>query len=125
MASVNPVERSCLLIADSFGYTAYLVGVELDHAEDIVLGNWHRLDGPLDVGVEVPDSLGWGSDLDRRAEVAHQLAGSRDEASSGPGERESTGSGDGEFTAGLRFFRRGARSSWPERSGKTYSAHGS
>jgi hypothetical protein len=33
---VNPVERSCLLIADISGYTAYLAGVELDHAQDIL-----------------------------------------------------------------------------------------
>ena len=33
---MNPVERSCLLIADISGYTAYLAGVELDHAQDIL-----------------------------------------------------------------------------------------
>jgi uncharacterized protein YndB with AHSA1/START domain len=33
---VNPVERSCLLIADISGYTSYLAGVELDHAQDIL-----------------------------------------------------------------------------------------
>jgi uncharacterized protein YndB with AHSA1/START domain len=33
---VNPVERTCLLIADISGYTAYLAGVELDHAQDIL-----------------------------------------------------------------------------------------
>ena len=29
-------EPACLLIADISGYTAYLAGVELDHAEDIL-----------------------------------------------------------------------------------------
>jgi uncharacterized protein YndB with AHSA1/START domain len=33
---VNPVERACLLIADISGYTSYLAGVELDHAQDIL-----------------------------------------------------------------------------------------
>jgi uncharacterized protein YndB with AHSA1/START domain len=33
---VNAVERNCLLIADISGYTAYLAGVELDHAQDIL-----------------------------------------------------------------------------------------
>jgi uncharacterized protein YndB with AHSA1/START domain len=33
---VNPLERSCLLIADISGYTSYLAGVELDHAQDIL-----------------------------------------------------------------------------------------
>jgi hypothetical protein len=33
---VNPVERTSLLIADISGYTAYLAGVELDHAQDIL-----------------------------------------------------------------------------------------
>ena len=33
---MNPVERSCLLIADISGYTGYLAGVELDHAQDIL-----------------------------------------------------------------------------------------
>jgi hypothetical protein len=31
-----PTERACLLIADISGYTGYLAGVELDHAEDIL-----------------------------------------------------------------------------------------
>ena len=31
-----PPERSCLLIADISGYTSYLAGVELDHAQDIL-----------------------------------------------------------------------------------------
>ena len=33
---MNPVERTCLLIADISGYTSYLAGVELDHAQDIL-----------------------------------------------------------------------------------------
>ena len=33
---MNPVEPSCLLIADISGYTSYLAGVELDHAQDIL-----------------------------------------------------------------------------------------
>ena len=33
---MNPLERSCLLIADISGYTSYLAGVELDHAQDIL-----------------------------------------------------------------------------------------
>src|SRR4051794_28512162 len=33
---MNQVERSCLLIADISGYTSYLAGVELDHAQDIL-----------------------------------------------------------------------------------------
>jgi uncharacterized protein YndB with AHSA1/START domain len=33
---VKPPERTCLLIADISGYTAYLAGVELDHAQDIL-----------------------------------------------------------------------------------------
>lgn len=36
-------ERTCLLIADIAGYTSYLAGVELDHAQDI-LPTWS---GPL------------------------------------------------------------------------------
>ena len=33
---MNPIEPSCLLIADISGYTSYLAGVELDHAQDIL-----------------------------------------------------------------------------------------
>src|SRR5215813_549789 len=33
---MNPVERNCLLIADISGYTGYLAGVKLDHAQDIL-----------------------------------------------------------------------------------------
>lgn len=33
---MDPIERSCLLIADISGYTSYLAGVELDHAQDIL-----------------------------------------------------------------------------------------
>jgi uncharacterized protein YndB with AHSA1/START domain len=33
---LQPPERTCLLIADISGYTAYLAGVELDHAQDIL-----------------------------------------------------------------------------------------
>lgn len=33
---LNPVERTCLLIADISGYTSYLAAVELDHAQDIL-----------------------------------------------------------------------------------------
>ena len=33
---VKPPERACLLIADISGYTSYLAGVELDHAQDIL-----------------------------------------------------------------------------------------
>jgi uncharacterized protein YndB with AHSA1/START domain len=33
---VQPPERTCLLIADISGYTSYLAGVELDHAQDIL-----------------------------------------------------------------------------------------
>jgi uncharacterized protein YndB with AHSA1/START domain len=33
---MNPLERTCLLIADISGYTNYLAGVELDHAQDIL-----------------------------------------------------------------------------------------
>lgn len=32
----NPPEPACLLIADISGYTTYLAGVELDHAQDIL-----------------------------------------------------------------------------------------
>ena len=32
----NAAERTCLLIADISGYTSYLAGVELDHAQDIL-----------------------------------------------------------------------------------------
>jgi len=32
----NQPERACLLIADISGYTSYLAGVELDHAQDIL-----------------------------------------------------------------------------------------
>ena len=32
----NAPERACLLIADISGYTSYLAGVELDHAQDIL-----------------------------------------------------------------------------------------
>ena len=33
---MTPPERTCLLIADISGYTSYLAGVELDHAQDIL-----------------------------------------------------------------------------------------
>ena len=33
---LTPPERTCLLIADISGYTSYLAGVELDHAQDIL-----------------------------------------------------------------------------------------
>jgi uncharacterized protein YndB with AHSA1/START domain len=33
---MKPIESSCLLIADISGYTSYLAGVELDHAQDIL-----------------------------------------------------------------------------------------
>ena len=33
---MNPSARTCLLIADISGYTSYLAGVELDHAQDIL-----------------------------------------------------------------------------------------
>ena len=33
---MQPPERTCLLIADISGYTSYLAGVELDHAQDIL-----------------------------------------------------------------------------------------
>ena len=33
---LNAPERACLLIADISGYTSYLAGVELDHAQDIL-----------------------------------------------------------------------------------------
>ena len=33
---MKPPERTCLLIADISGYTSYLAGVELDHAQDIL-----------------------------------------------------------------------------------------
>jgi hypothetical protein len=33
---MRPIEASCLLIADISGYTSYLAGVELDHAQDIL-----------------------------------------------------------------------------------------
>jgi uncharacterized protein YndB with AHSA1/START domain len=36
MPDVKPPERACLLIADISGYTSYLAGVELDHAQDIL-----------------------------------------------------------------------------------------
>jgi len=36
-AAVRPsLERACLAIADVSGYTGYLAGVELDHAQDIL-----------------------------------------------------------------------------------------
>src|SRR5439155_10668275 len=35
-AAMPGVERGCLLIADISGYTAYLSGVELEHAHDIL-----------------------------------------------------------------------------------------
>ena len=36
-AAVRPsLERACLAIADVSGYTSYLAGVELDHAQDIL-----------------------------------------------------------------------------------------
>ena len=34
--TMQPPERTCLLIADISGYTSYLAGVELDHAQDIL-----------------------------------------------------------------------------------------
>jgi hypothetical protein len=33
---MKPAEPTCLLIADISGYTSYLAGVELDHAQDIL-----------------------------------------------------------------------------------------
>jgi hypothetical protein len=35
-AVINGPERACLAIADVSGYTGYLAGVELDHAQDIL-----------------------------------------------------------------------------------------
>src|SRR5437868_14665699 len=35
-AMLNAPESACLLIADITGYTGYLAGVELDHAQDIL-----------------------------------------------------------------------------------------
>jgi class 3 adenylate cyclase len=32
----NKTEAACLVIADITGYTSYLAGVELDHAQDIL-----------------------------------------------------------------------------------------
>lgn len=34
--AMNSIERGCFLIADVSGYTRYLGGVELDHAQDIL-----------------------------------------------------------------------------------------
>jgi len=34
--TTNAPESACLLIADISGYTSYLAGVELDHAQDIL-----------------------------------------------------------------------------------------
>ena len=33
---LNQTEPACLVIADITGYTSYLAGVELDHAQDIL-----------------------------------------------------------------------------------------
>ena len=33
---LNQPEPACLVIADITGYTSYLAGVELDHAQDIL-----------------------------------------------------------------------------------------
>ena len=33
---MDATERACLVIADMSGYTGYLAGVELDHAQDIL-----------------------------------------------------------------------------------------
>ena len=33
---LNAPEPACLVIADISGYTSYLAGVELDHAQDIL-----------------------------------------------------------------------------------------
>ena len=33
---LNTPEPACLVIADISGYTSYLAGVELDHAQDIL-----------------------------------------------------------------------------------------
>src|SRR4051795_496246 len=37
-AMLNQSEPACLVIADISGYTSYLAGVELDHAQDILAG---------------------------------------------------------------------------------------
>ena len=46
---LNPPERTCLLIADISGYTSYLAGVELDHAQDILADLASRLTTEFDV----------------------------------------------------------------------------
>jgi hypothetical protein len=40
-------EPACLLIADISGYTSYLVGVELDHAQDILADLMNTVVGAL------------------------------------------------------------------------------
>lgn len=47
MAVSGTQERACLLIADISGYTDYLQGVELDHAQDVIADLMSALVNPL------------------------------------------------------------------------------
>src|SRR3954452_4233554 len=45
-----PTESACLVIADISGYTGYLAGVELDHAQDILADLMGAIVGALRPG---------------------------------------------------------------------------
>lgn len=47
MDSLTSSERACLLIADISGYTKYLKGVELEHAQDVIADLITSLVSPL------------------------------------------------------------------------------
>jgi uncharacterized protein YndB with AHSA1/START domain len=51
--SPKPSERACLLIADISGYTTYLAGVELEHAQDVIADLITALVGPLNAHFRV------------------------------------------------------------------------
>jgi hypothetical protein len=55
IATPDQPERACLMLADISGYTTYVAGVELDHAQDILADLTDTVvlrRGPRDVGAD-------------------------------------------------------------------------
>ena len=55
---LNAPEPACLVIADISGYTSYLAGVELDHAQDILADLMDTVVGSLPAGVPAGQARG-------------------------------------------------------------------
>ena len=51
-------EPACLLIADISGYTSYLAGTELDHAQDILADLMTTVVGALRAGLPAGQARG-------------------------------------------------------------------